>query len=350
MRHYVFGYGSLICAESRAITDSALGGSDSCDGEAIPVRLRNWVRLWNVRGPNTYLGVKSLPTENVEVANDNTEKNDENTNLPSCVGVLVPLPSKNENENEKNNKDDDYCNDEVLQALDRREMGYNRHRVDMSLIERVDDLLFTSIEDDDNDDSDDDDSDDNDYNGISNQQWRMQAIEDRYYKNTFLRRQAAAATTTTTSSPSNHDNDDAAAPAADDDAVCVWIYVPRERYTGMARVENPILQSYVDIALRGCLSISESFAREFVKGTYGWYPGHQYRHPDILPKGVGHDDDDGDGDDNNNSLSSCWVDDRKNPKYTRADKEFSIDNSEILDACLILLVRRRKTYVAVPSN
>lgn len=33
---------------------------------------------------------------------------------------------------------------------------------------------------------------------------------------------------------------------------------------------NPIVQSYVDVVLDGCLAISEAFAREFIRSTAGW--------------------------------------------------------------------------------
>ena len=33
---------------------------------------------------------------------------------------------------------------------------------------------------------------------------------------------------------------------------------------------NPIVQSYVDVVLDGCLAISDAFAREFIRSTAGW--------------------------------------------------------------------------------
>mmetsp|Transcript_13705 Transcript_13705/g.34465 ORF Transcript_13705/g.34465 Transcript_13705/m.34465 type:complete len:269 (-) Transcript_13705:43-849(-) len=240
MRHYVFGYGSLICSESRATTAAALGVSDS---SGIPVRLKNWVRLWNVQGPNTYLGVQPCKGK-------------------SCVGVLFAIPSTEDN-------------DEVLEALDKRERGYTREEIDLELIQRVDDLL-------------DEES------------------SSSYYNNTFLDSTCA-------------------------EKVCLWIYNPIPKYTSMATAEVPILQSYVDICMKGCLSISNKFAEEFVTGTYGWYPGDVRRlKPDIETQ-----------DDPN---SSCWIDDRRHPVYIRADKEYALQHANALDAAFdkIQLDRRRE--------
>jgi len=114
----------------------------------------------------------------------------------------------------------------------------------------------------------------------------------------------------------------------------------------MAHQKYPILQSYVDIVLRGCLSISKSFAKEFVEGTYGWYPGHRFSYSNSCSL---HDDIPSSSDDNyhykgnNNNNSndvndneSCWINDRKYPFYVRADKKFSLENSDKLDECLVL--------------
>mmetsp|Transcript_9192 Transcript_9192/g.19292 ORF Transcript_9192/g.19292 Transcript_9192/m.19292 type:complete len:294 (-) Transcript_9192:87-968(-) len=292
MKQYVFGYGSLICAESRAITLKHLGDTEIDKSGVIPIRLRNWIRLWNVRGPNTYLGVQCLKTKESSATSENH---------PSCIGVLVPLPSSGEN------ADDDECG-EALKALDRREIAYERQSVDLELIERVDDLLVASI-------------------GKDFNETNMQSIEDKYYKNTFLGRH-----------PIGDGDDD----AGDYDTnrgnkyqkIHVWIYVPIDRVTGMARALNPILQSYVDIALRGCLSYSESFGREFVKGTYGWYPGHS--HPDMNNE---HEE----GEEEFGDLSySCWLNDREDPIYVRADKEYSLKNFEVLDATFDPVVLKRR--------
>lgn len=279
MKHYVFGYGSLICAKSRAITVEALGGSDY---SGIPVRLRKWIRGWNIRGPNTYLGVQSLEDETVESAN-----------TFSCVGLLFPLPST----------EDDH--EESLKALDKRERGYTRQRVKLDLIEPVMDLLLTK-------DAEDKEID---------QGERESAIRDQYYKNTFLENYSAS-------------EEDLVGEITESD-VCVWIYVPIPKYTVLANNEFPFLQSYVDVCMRGCLAISRAFANEFVEGTYGWYPGDSRRCEFITTK-----DQDEAWD---KPTSSCWVNDREKPKYSRAYKEYALEHADALDAPFgPVLVSRRE--------
>ncbi len=64
----------------------------------------------------------------------------------------------------------------------------------------------------------------------------------------------------------------------------VWIYVPLRSV--MPGNDTPILQSYVDVAVTGCLDYSERFAREFVETTDYW--------------------------------DSPWLDDRSKPTYVRS--------------------------------
>ncbi|CCN83129.1 putative BtrG-like domain protein [Vibrio nigripulchritudo SFn27] len=49
----------------------------------------------------------------------------------------------------------------------------------------------------------------------------------------------------------------------------VWMYVKDE--TASPCVNAPIMQSYVDTVLAGCLSISSQFAERFVQSTLGWH-------------------------------------------------------------------------------
>jgi cation transport regulator ChaC len=333
-KHYVFGYGSLICAESRAVTASALKGGAGCDAAApaIPVRLRNWIRLWNVRGQkNTFLGV----VQRFHPAGGKGSEEIDNNN--TCVGVLVPLPSSN----------NDDC--EVLFALDRREKCYDRHRVDLSDIERVDNVLL--------------DADDVVVVDQNKQQRKQEEIEERYYTNTFLRRrprprprqQLVDCDTNNDDNSNNNKQDEYNSNNENENEnkeIYVWIYVPRKCYTSMAsNTKHPILQSYVDIALRGCLSISKLFAKEFVDGTYGWYPGHQYNDDVLVSSSISSDsnktkhinDDNNNNNNNNNNKNNnkdnkycCWINDRHNPLYVRSDKEFSLKHSDMLDACLVL--------------
>ena len=283
MIHYVFGYGSLIDSESRARTATALGGCGSSGG-AIPVRLWNWVRLWNVKGSNTYLGVQKSKADFESIESNRRS-------LKSCVGVLFPLPSSNES-------------DEALVALDRRERAYTRHRVDLESIERIDHLLIEGKRS----------------TNTKEQQKQMQAVYENYYENTFL-----------AGDESSSGNSEDGKAYAD---VCVWIYVPKAHIAGMATTDNPILQSYVDVCLKGCLSISKAFAKEFVEGTYGWYPG-QAPNQSNAPNDTILDDGD--------SSLSCWIDDRSNPIYVRANKEYSLKHAKELDAIFDPILLRRRS-------
>jgi hypothetical protein len=51
----------------------------------------------------------------------------------------------------------------------------------------------------------------------------------------------------------------------------VWAYVVNKPFT--PSWEFPIVQSYIDVILSGCLDISDEFAIEFIRKTTGWeYP------------------------------------------------------------------------------
>ncbi len=64
-----------------------------------------------------------------------------------------------------------------------------------------------------------------------------------------------------------------------------WIYdLPR---AGAPSSASPIIQSYVDVVLEGCLDIGQDFAAEFIRTTDGW--------------------------------GGCWVDDRLRARYQRQD-------------------------------
>ena len=271
MRHYVFGYGSLICQDSRTRTAKSLGSSDTT---GIPVRVLNWVRLWNVRDPSgrkTYLGVQSL--ESFIGATPGDPRRGETT--ISCVGVLFPLPPDG--------------HEKALEDLDRRERGYTRERLNPRLIERVDDLL--------------------------NDGGKVATDENTTYKNTFL-------------------DKDTEEENRDEIEACVWIYVPMPKFTSLASTEFPILQSYADICLKGCLSISDAFVKEFVAGTYGWYPGDSRRCKFISTKDkelAWYD-----------PCSCSMINDRTTPIYSRADKEYSLGHAEALDAAMGPNLTRRR--------
>jgi cation transport regulator ChaC len=48
----------------------------------------------------------------------------------------------------------------------------------------------------------------------------------------------------------------------------IWVYVKREPQPPCEK--SPILQTYIDTVLSGCLEVSEQFAEHFVRHTVGW--------------------------------------------------------------------------------
>jgi cation transport regulator ChaC len=301
--HYVFGYGSLICSASRALSAPSLAHS-----KVLPCRIHNVVRTWNKRSLKsnaTYLGVQEATVMS-----------------RGCVGVLIPLHSN----------DDDQVE---LQALDKREQGYDRQAVPLEWIERVDDLLS---------------------------QERTSSTTQDVYRDTFL------------DDVSGHHHPSAT----------VWMYVPQQSHPPTASF--PIVQSYLDICVRGCLDISEPFLQDFLASTIGWDPLEL----ELLEDDQHMQDDDGDGDDDDDDSTQAstegwyhsssssssslwdmdtapprtrggalvtahtrtvsdlstdsdhdvqqpqqsWINDRRDPLYMRADKTFSLNHATKIDALL----------------
>ena len=114
-----------------------------------------------------------------------------------------------------------------------------------------------------------------------------------------------------------------------------YISIPAER-------SFPITQSYVDIIMRGCLSISHDFARGFLRTTHGWWNedhhGPLARSSDVTTttaaaaaaagaKGSEMGKEEG----NVRHRHHTWVNDRHAPMYVRADSEYSIENGRVID-------------------
>ena len=103
----------------------------------------------------------------------------------------------------------------------------------------------------------------------------------------------------------------------------VWIYVPQKLC--LPTEEKPIAQTYLDTILRGCLTISEEFAIEFISSTKGWSS------LDFQKNNNGSD-----LRNRNPSDEIFWVDDRQDPIYGRADHEYIAKNAPNLDKLLEL--------------
>eukprot|EP00539_Tryblionella_compressa_P015218 CAMPEP_0178833884 /NCGR_PEP_ID=MMETSP0746-20121128/10789_1 /TAXON_ID=913974 /ORGANISM="Nitzschia punctata, Strain CCMP561" /LENGTH=372 /DNA_ID=CAMNT_0020496337 /DNA_START=99 /DNA_END=1217 /DNA_ORIENTATION=+ len=309
VQHYVFGYGSLICSSSRAISAPSLAASSS-GRPPLPVRIRNVQRSWSKRSQKssaTYLGVHFDSSFNAST--------NATTSASSCVGVLIPIQD----------------HQDELEALDEREVGYDRHFVPVSWIERVDDLLL---------------SDGN---------------NTEIYDGTFL------------DDMNNNNNNDEM-----NKNTVVWAYVPQVPLP--ATTEFPILQSYIDICLRGCLEIGPAFLKEFVDTTVGWNPqegessllavntskrttlhlrsSHHHHHhrsdsemsetsttstgstTSTSSSNESMDEQDDDEDQEQDYYSQpqvpqeAWINDRRDPLYMRADKAFSLQQAAILDKLL----------------
>jgi cation transport regulator ChaC len=247
-RHYVFGYGSLICAQSRAVSVPTLAKRQS-----IPARIYGLVRTWNCRCQTpaaTFLGVHEI---NADGKVDQRRK--------SCVGVLIEVF-----ENE-------------LEALDKREYGYQQQLISLDRVERVDGLLTMTEQRD-------------------------------QYKGTFLDTEGMKSSPT--SSPAH-----------------IWVYVPETSFMNPPTAEYPILQSYVDICLRGCLAISSLFLREFLITTLGWHPMEIV---ELQGTKLATLSDKGENKTSNTPYIGSWSNDRHDPIYVRADKVYSLENANHLDA------------------
>mmetsp|Transcript_10326 Transcript_10326/g.21237 ORF Transcript_10326/g.21237 Transcript_10326/m.21237 type:complete len:233 (-) Transcript_10326:35-733(-) len=77
-------------------------------------------------------------------------------------------------------------------------------------------------------------------------------------------------------------------------------------YTGFTQVpatpSHPILQSYVDVIIKGCLEFSPEFAKNFISTTSGW--------------------------------DGYWLNDRQSLIYARAEQEWTKSNSTLVDDLL----------------
>jgi hypothetical protein len=169
--NFIFGYGSLICEDSRARTGAS--------GQAIPVRIKGVERQWNAVYPKFEMSAVGA------ISNPNG----------ACNGVIFQVP------------------EEEIPKFDEREVDYSRIKLDREDISAI----------------------------------MQQSV------------------------PQGN----------------IWVYVANS--PGIPDTKSPIVQSYIDVILTGCLNINEEFAREFISSTTGW--------------------------------DSPWINDRENPVYMRAMKE-----------------------------
>jgi hypothetical protein len=258
---YVFGYGSLICPNSRCMT-----APEQAMKIATPVVVNGVERIWSKRT------VRGMTAMGVQLTNDMTVQ---------CVGVLLRV------------------NHTELIKFDEREVGYQRRPIELS---NVDTVSF-----------------------LSHQQHYSHPDHQPFMK----------------SKNENTDID-----------LKVWIYVPNEIFP--PSFQYPIAQSYVDTILRGCFSISDEFASEFVTTTKGWHPNEFHDDKSVsnifIDENNNHDNTQilGNGDDEDVEQiivnSSHWVDDRVHPIYPRGDPNWSIRNAVKVDQLLLSMCPQYLKY------
>lgn len=217
--NYIFGYGSLICPLSRAVTAPTLTGR-----VATPVKVVHLERLWSM----------PIPSRNMSAVGVRMKKG------AACNGVLIPV------------------DDIELEQFDDREGGYDRMPLSkdhiLSLKESYSDH------------------------------------PDCYFQNPEHFKQ-------------------------------IWVYV--QQFPEPVSTQCPVVQSYLDIILRGCLTISEDFAAGFIETTRGWSPTD---FSSAKKQQLGQRNDD--------AQVGYWVNDRRTPRYVRADSDYSLENEKLLDAIL----------------
>jgi hypothetical protein len=143
----------------------------------------------------------------------------------------------------------------------------------------------------------------------------------------------------------------------------VWVYVPQ---TSMApSPQYPIVQSYVDTIVRGCLEYDEQMAMEFLTTTLGWYPSHTEHHLphpneadslDEMPEQNENDNNQSNSHSTDRTMAfsspayyknmrlpritldestiAPILDDRNDPVYIRGDPEWSRQNANRIDEIL----------------
>jgi cation transport regulator ChaC len=164
---YIFGYGSLICKDSRKRT--------GVSGEAHPIEVKGISRKWSLHSPEWPATALSAHV-------------DQNA---FCNGVCFEVDSDN------------------LEKFDQREAGYHRIKVSWDYVEHLSNVKIPS-------------------------------------------------------------------------SSTLWAYVGNQ--TGVPNSERPIMQSYLDVILNGCLDYSEEFTKRFTELTEHWQHLVDDRHAPMYPR------------------------------------------------------------------
>ena len=245
-RHFIFGYGSLICPDSCRITAPTL--SEGERAEPLPVSIKNLRRSWNVPFYLPALSDGSRKVKGMTVLG--VQRCEDNSNS-MCNGVLIEV-----NENE-------------LKQFDIREMNYTRAMVD------IQDILFP-----------------------------VDLLEKRQSENDQDVRMSSPHPVLVQINQQNREQ------IKSQKNLHVWVYLYDDGF--QPNEYCPICQSYVDIVLKGCLHISNDFAKIFLETTHGWPIEKEESNKDL----------------------GFLMDDRHDPLYTRADMIWSNKNATLLNTLI----------------
>ena len=259
LKNFIFGYGSLICHESRIKTAPSLANVT-----AIPVMVENLQRMWAAR-IDSRRGVNAQNLMGWTAVGVSIQ---EGTN---CNGVLLPV------------------NDDELQLFDKREKHYKRVHVHWSLISK--------------------------FGGGHFDEEMMETSN-------------------------------------------VWVYA--QESTVLANRYFPIPQSYVDVIMKGCLSISDEFCKTFIETTQGWW--YEPKESDLVDLVTRLE---ANGEEKKVEIQDIqhldiedhlvWVDDRLQPGYKNSGRtilDWTESNYHMVDEILlryapVALERRRKIDIPV---
>jgi len=111
----------------------------------------------------------------------------------------------------------------------------------------------------------------------------------------------------------------------------VWVYI--QQAPSPIQHDCPLAQTYIDIILRGCLTISPDFAVQVLKTTRGWH-ALDFESNDCIEDEKTAATSGVPGGSAPLAKAIFWVDDRHDPIYSRADAQYSKQHGSQLDQLL----------------